>query len=548
MSAFLLLAATSELRILDEQRKKHRRRDRKEGTNSSGHHKSKDPSYARNRRRSDASSNTSTSTSTSRKVFDINTSSYVDRKTVQSPLEEKKREWVTKLDNLKKECRFHKENEAMSSYEVNGSKLFTKRNLRILRYTYLEEFTADYDLIDYRMKSKRKSIKFMMKLSAINRKHKQGLPTFDEGQNIGPQGFHDNDSEVESDNEEEFSNQFGINEEELVELARNVRIGDAQSMTSLDNSLDKSLEGLYQEYATFQKSYGGKKSTIKKIFKSNQFWNNVYQDLKFESRQNSSVDLFELMPSADQIASFFDEFISYFLLNLQLLTIVGEGDDYNFFYFHDFNHGYFKILNDIHNLMYVQQSTWSNTFHNNDFRNQVPLIMHQGNNRAKIRRQLIAELIDAIMENLRISTNAIDNRISEKQHEKLFDLWRKFLDYLFLAFINQDELPLLIQESTQNTSGGVKKPHDTEGCRSENVSRKSLQSLNGEVSLMSMSGEGKRSDSVVTMGSNELLTPKSNYKLSVSSLGAPSFPLQKVHTYIPSPKKSSKIRLLFTKH
>ncbi|KAK6457101.1 uncharacterized protein RJT20DRAFT_37257 [Scheffersomyces xylosifermentans] len=599
MSAYILLAATSEVKRLEEtnqikKKKKNRTRDKNgnrdkylesitmnerkvkelrkiESSADQLRRKNKhvegiSSSDSLRRRYSDASSSSSGST---RKVFNINTNTYIDRELMRSPLEKKISEWEKQYMKFKRESRFHETNDSITTYSVDGIRLFSKRNVRVLRYTYFEDFTSDYDLIDYRMKTNRPRLRFMEKILKLNKitegGGKSGLPSFMKEDTLDEKG--DNESAMISDDNS------SVDERELSEWLSQLRTAEDDSSSGLSTS----LEGLYQDFTRFQQPT--KKTTVRKLLSSNQFWNNVYQDLKFDSiHMKSSIDCFDMMPSVSQVMHFYKELVDYFLYNLKLLTVTGEGDKYNFFYFNDFNHDYFTLMNKVHSRMYKQQSHWNSSLNNvqhplnrlHSHQSHLSYQSHQSHHsissstsrekiedRVDAHRTLINRLIDAIIDNLKFSTT--DSRANDPSSSRLFELWRNFLQFLFLELlvhqeedVEEEKLP---EPDPDIVNCDFDEPAPSEVCivglpptkRNESISSKSSR---GGSSIMSSPQARAKTDSVISSGSGtDMHTPPSFEEhifkqLPVLGNVPQAIDLHKVHSYIPYPKTKKK-RSLF---
>lgn len=392
MSGYLfLVAAQSSVNAYDHHRNekgKHRGDDAKSiatGSSSSSRSSisSSRGSFHRTRRASYIKP-----TSRPKKKFDMTTSTYVTVE--ESAYERRLQRYESKYSKLLDRSRYHLRNEMLSRYKLrDGETLFTEESLNTLRYTYFKEVTNDYDKICSRINQKKDgqyTLKYVRRLHESHQKLKdsnQGLPSM----SVENLTVHDNHS-TETINESEVSEE------------------------SDDEDTDKVGSG----------------QSIKKLMKSNQFWNNVYQDLKF-SMMEVSFDYFELLPSLNHLAIFYKETIEYFLMNLDCLSCNLKGlepEEYEdlkqcrFYYFKDLSYEWFKIMSNEHFKLFNDQSAFNsnvNMYHDNNF---------------SIHRQLVNKLISCIMENLK---NSIPDA---SKNQGVLKLWEGFINFLVFEMIVND--------------------------------------------------------------------------------------------------------------
>ncbi|CAH6722756.1 hypothetical protein CLIB1444_11S00430 [[Candida] jaroonii] len=359
---------------------------------------------------------------TSKKRFDLNTSNYVD----VSEYEQIIARYEKKFNGLINECVFHETNENLNRFHgTDGDLLFNEKNINILRYSFYKKVTGDYNEILKDMKAKKvdgktPKLRYMRKLKQFRRASSRsvsGLPNLSTDNLTIVDTFAEeaNDSEVSSDEEVEHSRQ---DDEEF-------------DYDELDN--------LYNQYSNMDKPVG-----IKDLIKSNQFWNNVYQDLKYNLMEiSANLNYFELLPNINQLLTFYREIIDYFLINLQdlhcntssaknLSDLESEKlRNYRFYYLKDFNYEWFKIMSNLHYKFFKNQSILNNTL---NILQDEDLTIH---------RKLVGRIISTIIENFKISMG-----YQMQSLNSVFKLWEDFLNFLmneivFKFYESYDDLNIM---------------------------------------------------------------------------------------------------------
>ncbi|ODV79163.1 uncharacterized protein CANTADRAFT_90267 [Suhomyces tanzawaensis NRRL Y-17324] len=382
-----------------------------------------------------------------KKVFDLDTCSYVYKTIELPPLEMKISEFEQKFMALTNECKYHHLNESLNKYKKDsGELLFSVRNAHILRYSYFEEFINDYQLIqlkanqfkrngDHKLKYMRKIAKITMRSDEVN-----GFPSM-----LAPISA-DNVDELKTDEESE------------------------------DDEQDEEMDMMYRlnkfsltEQKPEKKASDKPAINVRMLFKSNQFWNNVYQDLKYDSIQvKSTFNYFELLPPIHQTMNFFGELIDYLLYNLFILSgdptnleslaDVQTIQNYNFFYYKDFSYEYVHLMRGEHFKMYNNQSLINGSINHmkstdsfgrkkSNFAGEVDLDTH---------RVLISKLIETVIENLKSATSISQSTSNMNGYDDLFGLWRSLLKFTL------NELIIDGRDGGNSALQGVQERNETE--------------------------------------------------------------------------------------
>ncbi|KAL6451298.1 hypothetical protein SBY92_002637 [Candida maltosa Xu316] len=256
------------------------------------------------------------------------------------------------------------------------------------------------------------------------------------------------------------------------------KIADLTESTTLENSLP-GLSLNEEDDEEGDEEYGNGKISVRKQLDSVQFWNNVYQDIRFESQQ-ASFNYFEYLPTMNQAIKFYKELIDYFLYNLHVLKAKTEGvtdpeeiiqlQQSHFIYFTEFNYEYFKIMKMEHDKMYHNCESTKDRF-----------IIYQ-------------KLITVIISNLKRSFTV--------NQEHALSMWEQFFQFIFLDILSQqqhqqnnnnkkyDSLMLLQSSSALPPATSFSTP----------PRKLSISSKMSHHSMLSM-GKSERTGSVCTAGS-----------------------------------------------
>lgn len=404
MSGYLFLAATNGATAysLNKQAQAKKRSQRLDDARSISNRSSLSSRSSMSSSRASIHSSKKPHQPRTKKKFDMNTSTYVT--VVESPYERRLQKYEQKYYKLYKECQNHQQNEFLSRYRLgDGELLFTEDNLNILRYTFFKQITNDYEKISEDMSRKQNGqykLKYMRRLLEIKQRQKssiRGLPSLS-AENL----LDDNSGDTVDESEE------------------------------LDESDDESPKESYpgtEEYTYKPNLMINLKPTlsIKDLIKSNQLWNDVYQDLKFNLMEFSrNVNYFELLPNLNQLVTFYKEAIEYFLMNIECLSCnlndlsEEEYEDLitcKFHYLKDFCYEWFKIMSNTHFKLFNDQSVLNsniNMYHDNNFTTH---------------KQLLKRIIDTIMENLRNSIPEA-NKLND-----VLTLWEGFFNFIVFEMI-----------------------------------------------------------------------------------------------------------------
>lgn len=361
--------------------------------------------------RSSSSSSRSELKSKPKMRFDVNTSTYVP----YSVYEKRTKKYQQKYGKISSECRFHHLNVALNKFAITDDKdcLLTEKNINILRYSFFKRVTSNYDDILKETKAKKNGsykLKYMRKLSenkARERNMSNGLPNLS------------NDNlPLMDDDEGEFGVFSSLSEEENDEGIANLRESTFQSQFDEQMEDFDDFNNLYNQY---QNMASKNSMSIKTLIKSNIFWNNIHQDLKFNLMElSSSFNYFDLLPNLSQLINLYKEIIEYFLVNLNVLSVntadlteeeKAKASKKVFFYFRDFNYEWFKIMSRLH----------YNFFNDQALLNSNISIAHDSN--FIVHKNLVKRIIETIIDNFKTAMN--DNLLNS-----VFDLWSRFLSFI----------------------------------------------------------------------------------------------------------------------
>lgn len=436
MSAFILLAANSNANAQHQkqlQRRKVKKRanhDRASSSHKSSMSSSGDSSLKRyNTEASLASSNSNPNSMSNisqkshnhKKVYDVNKNAYVDRDQMLSPMEKRIKHYEQTYEKIVMNSQFHHLTEKLNTCQSNlGTSLFSIENLSLLRYSYFKQFNGDYESVSADINEKddlkKPKLKFVSKIEKLNKRNSHKLSSHKDI--------------LTSDDESD--------EDEMAKFAKSINIGN-------DND-----EGIFQEYSTFKSNQdNGASFNIRSLMNSKQFWNNIYQDLKFMSIQlNSSINYFELLPSINQSQTFFCKLLEFFLYNIQYLTITNFHDikedeikilkSYSTVYFQDFNYDLLLNMGRDHHKMYSNQ-----TIMNNNLSSPISLSFSfeksdSTYDDSRIHRRLMENLIETLIENFKRSLNLPNVKYQHNQNDQLFDLWKDFLNFIIFDIIIEE--------------------------------------------------------------------------------------------------------------
>ncbi|ODV65199.1 hypothetical protein HYPBUDRAFT_168651 [Hyphopichia burtonii NRRL Y-1933] len=416
MSAYILLAANSSANNAHRKQLEKRRRVKKSG------HSQYDPSTTSESIRrystySSLHSSGSRSSSDRKKVYDVNSNAYVDRSMLMTTTEKLLSQYDSQYEAIKNASKYQWLNEKLNhchlDTSIDDSLLLTEKHLNLLRYSYFKTFTHDYDLILRNMNStdsnNQPSLKYLRKIEKLRRAKNK----------ISHESIQTSDDDDDTKEEDE--------DVKMAHFAKCLNINDERA--------------IFQEYSTFKANLdNGAKSNIRSLMKSNNFWNNIYQDIKFNYIQlKHSYNYFDYLPRIEFTMNFFGELFDLFLYNIKMLKInipnnlrlKNEDADFlqkfTFFYFD--NHNYEKIIEMSHRHLktYQTQSTMNNTLNspislsfNLDRKDSVQQDLN-------IHKDLMNKLIETLIDNLKNSLNLPDRIYQHNENNKLFKLWESFL-------------------------------------------------------------------------------------------------------------------------
>lgn len=401
--------------------------------------------------------------SSSKKIFDPATMRYVSRESIIN-LDSRIQKYESEFKALVNQNRYHHINERMNRHYYNSSKvLFTVENINILRYTYFENISDDFDFIRREISRTTSTGDFC--LNYLNKLR-------------NAQGKHNMLNSLHSNNKSTQS--FRINEKMPI------------------NSLDE--------------------VSIALQFRSKQFWNNVYQDIKSIAQDDNDVNFFDLLPPINHCLDFFSEYFDFALYNLMLLE--GDGSDlnsadkkvllkYTFYYYDDEHIEKFKSLKEYLIENYDRQRDLGEVF--NKSRGNCPKNKHIVN--SDDYTELNRILTEVIIDNLQTSLHTPPNN----SKDELFSIWKGFLKYHLIE--------LMMKESYEH--------HDH---MQDKILDDSFSDLNNYVI--------SRTSSTIKKNRNFTHSSNSSRKLSGSSgvyPPSPQSPLSEIHSACSSNKGVSSI-------
>lgn len=319
-----------------------------------------------------------------KKVFDINSNRYVDPDELLTPLQRCTKEFHAQFVKLNHDPQYKQLNLHLNEYLTPLlERLFDDKHVTTLRYTYYHQFVCAYSHI-----------------------YNEALRKVD-GRPV---------------------------------LAYMRRIDDRHCKAP--------ITGLPPLEATVADNLGPNFDTghwnVGTAMRLTQFWNNVYQDIKFELTR-SNLDYFELLPLMGATIGYFSEAIDYFLVAIDQLAASTEGltlvDDVNainelrFFHLRDHHYEYIGTLNDHFTNLFHQQYIM-----NHDMANLTPTSSHK---EAFQRKQVLAVLINTIVTNIYQSIpHDADLHASP---DGVLELWRSLLNFIVFDMFTADPVPATLR-------------------------------------------------------------------------------------------------------
>ncbi|CAK9441676.1 uncharacterized protein LODBEIA_P55440 [Lodderomyces beijingensis] len=148
-----------------------------------------------------------------------------------------------------------------------------------------------------------------------------------------------------------------------IKQATDIKHGNEKEAESSFPSLSLQEEGSHNE------PHNTSKANIRSILSSCHFWNNCYQDIKFDSMSNGE-SYYDLLPNTPQATAFYIEYIDYLLINLHILKPalddITDAREFarlskiQFVFYNDLNHEFLKIMKNEHDRMYELQKELNN--------------------------------------------------------------------------------------------------------------------------------------------------------------------------------------------
>lgn len=321
---------------------------------------------------SSRSSANSSGSSSRVKRYDIASNTYVETRSVSSA-DSDVLSYQRAKDRLARSPYYHS-NFLLNQELFGNTKLFSSRNLEILRFTYFEKFTTDENCINVSGKSP-----YMREINRI----RQG------------KSKHQNEGEKFQNESEKFQNQTHDN---------------------------------YDNYDKLRSS-----SSVQQILLSSQFWNDIYQEIKFQSSGN--INYFDLMPSMTHCQTFFSATFDYLLYHIMELTPPESMPHQDpFVHFTDFDYGFISNMGRVHVQEFATQHHFCSYFRAAPSKTAS----------VEIHIKLLTVLVQTMIDNLR----QIVQTGNRNRHSKVVDLWEQFMTFVMMQLIftpdNRDRLEKLL--------------------------------------------------------------------------------------------------------
>jgi len=161
---------------------------------------------------------------------------------------------------------------------------------------------------------------------------------------------------------------------------------------------------------------------VRSQLSSPQFWNNIYQDIKFLSL-NSSLPFYDMLPPINQNMEFFNTFVNYNISNVSILqgdhTGLSGSDletiqTHFFFYFTALQYEDLKRMNQSHQEMYCKQLLYAG---------------HTNLRASGPHKELMNVLLNTIIENIQFARGS-----------HLGQLWKCFLKFVIFEIATNEKI------------------------------------------------------------------------------------------------------------
>lgn len=182
-----------------------------------------------------------------------------------------------------------------------------------------------------------------------------------------------------------------------------------------------------------------KSGSVQGILLSNQFWNNVYQDIKFESAD--AINYFDLMPNISHCQSFFIQVIDYALYHLTILAPPESLPHQSLFvHFADSDYAWIRNMGKMHVQQFATQYKMCSYFSQPSTKAEnKPVDLH-----AKLMSVLVLKMTENIQQMSTLSNK--DNMVR---------LWKHFLSFVTMQLIftpdNRDRMNKLLSPTPART-------------------------------------------------------------------------------------------------
>lgn len=482
MSAFVLLAAHQLAAMLQTKIDRKKRAVR----SSNASHSLSNSSLHRNNTRTSHGSGSLHDRNPHRKVYDIDLATYVQKHTFRSVVDKKIEEHERTCATLNG-VKYRERNAHMNRYTAGGRRIFTASSVQMLRYSYFQDFVGDTAFVTTQMHNRkadgRSTLRFGRKLEKI---------------------LAGDDRVVRNKRCAVYGN-----------------VGD-----DFDTSDDDSDSTVFCHSRKLSQMGG---ANVRALIKSNHFWNDVYQDLKFYSIQNkSSVNYFDLLPSINQTTTFFGDILDHFLYHLQVHSIseadlkgedVGALKDYDYFYFRDGSCQFLREQAKSHQNVYDTQAKMNHSM-SSPISHTFDLDREElGIHRFLVHKDMMAQLVETVIENLRSNFSIAGQRADHNQTEALLDLWRHFLRYVIF-----EELLTQIEAEDASDSEYPEPDIDTKAksAKDKHVFRSSMELVNPQIRFTSPPSVKERSGSISSRTTDFSAVSTASLSSHMSSMSSPS--------------------------
>lgn len=257
---------------------------------------------------------------TTTKEFDIRRHRLPSETKLEFTVTQKRtREWHAKMKKMLDHFKHHHLNTwitLMPFKSRHGDLLFSPANISMLRYSWFEGVRTDWERVH----------------KLVHFRHHDGMPVLASMRRI-----------------------TGLTSDVALTVEELVAAGLPIERSGLISGLPSLLEPKDTEDFSLREAVGDPSTSIRAIFALPKYWNDVYQDLKFDALQvNSLGNYFELLPPVEVVRMQLTELLDYFFTHLCTLKCKLDSVTnttelqalllYFFVYIPDFGHEWFKLM------------------------------------------------------------------------------------------------------------------------------------------------------------------------------------------------------------